>query len=441
MVELVRAWRGAEAPDIRLALQALRARLRGGAGRGGAVPAASLMLPALVASVAYMDPGNVATNLQSGAAFGYKLLWVVVLANLMAMLFQALSARLGIATGMNLAEVSRARLPGPVVGAMWVVSEIAAMATDLAELLGAGIGVQLLFHIPLLPATVLAGLATYAALLLQRWGLRIVEFVVAALVGVVCAAYLIETILAAPDWGAVAYHAAVPWLGGPDSTLMAAGIVGATVMPHAIYLHSGLTQDQGRGRRGSVARLIRISDRNIVIALGIAGLVNLAMMYLAASAFHFGGHGDVADIETAYRLLGPLLGKAAAVVFLVSLLASGASSSVVGTLAGQMIMQGFVGRRIPLWVRRVVTMAPTLLVVAWGIDATHMLVLSQAVLSLVLPVPMLALIAFTARRSVMGGMVSSPMISLTASVAAVVIVALNLLLLLESLGLALPFST
>jgi manganese transport protein len=441
MVELVRTWRGAEAPDIRLALRAFLPRWPGRAGHGGAIPPASLMLPAVVASVAYMDPGNIATNLQSGAAFGYKLLWVVVLANLVAMLFQALSARLGIATGMNLAEVSRARLPGPVVAGMWVVSEIAAMATDLAELLGAGIGVQLLFHVPLLPATAIAGLATYVVLLLQRWGLRIVEAVVAALVGVVCAAYLVETILAAPDWGAVAYHAAVPWLGGPDSTLMAAGIVGATVMPHAIYLHSGLTQDQASGRRGSIARLVRLSDRNIVIALGIAGLVNLAMMYLAASAFHGGGHGDVADIATAYRLLGPLLGKAAAVVFLVSLLASGASSSVIGTLAGQVIMQGFVGRRIPLWLRRVVTMAPTLLVVALGVDATHMLVLSQAVLSLVLPVPMLALIAFTARRSVMGGMASSPMVSLAAGAAAAIILSLNFMLLFQSLGVALPLPT
>ncbi len=429
MVALVRAWYGAEALDPRPA--ALRS-IRLPAARGGG---ASLMLPAFVASVAYMDPGNVATNIQSGAAFGYKLLWVVVLANLVAMLFQALSARLGIVTGMNLAEISRARLPRGLVAAMWVASEFAAMATDLAELLGAGIGVQLLFHIPLLAGTIVAGVATYATLLLQRWGLRIIEAAVAALVGVVCAGYLVETILAAPDWGAVAYHAAVPWLGGSDSVLMAAGIVGATVMPHAIYLHSGLTQDRG-GARGGAAGLIRASDRNVVIALGIAGLVNLAMMYLAASAFHDGAHNGVADIETAYRLLGPLLGKAAAVAFLVSLLASGASSSVVGTLAGQVIMQGFVGWRIPLWVRRLVTMAPSLVVVALGVDATRMLVLSQAVLSLVLPVPMLALIAFTSRRSVMGAMANRPAISLAALAAAAVILALNLMLLLD----ALPFS-
>jgi manganese transport protein len=408
------------------------------AAQGGIVPAATLMLPPFAASVAYMDPGNIATNIESGSAFGYRLLWVVVLANLVAMLFQALSARLGIATGLNLAEVSRARLPRPLVIGMWVVSEIGAMATDLAELLGAGIGIGLLFHVPLLPATIIAGLATYATLLLQRWGLRLVEAVVAALVGVVCAAYVAETILAAPDWGAIAYHSMVPWLGGSDSTLMAAGIVGATVMPHAIYLHSGLTQDQGRSGRAGIARLVRISDRNIVIALGLAGLVNIAMMYLAAATFH-GGHHDVADIATAYRLLGPLLGKAAALVFLISLLASGASSSVVGTLAGQMIMQGFVAWRIPLWVRRVVTMVPPLAVVALGLDATRMLVLSQAVLSLVLPVPMLALIAFTGRRSVMGDMASGRMVALAAVVAAAIILLLNALLLLQSCGLPVPW--
>lgn len=432
MVVLVQALRAAEALDPRLALGSFRLPAPRGAARRQGLRAAALMLPALVASVAYMDPGNIATNVQSGAAFGYKLLWVVVLANLVAMLFQALAARLGIVTGRNLAEVSRAHLPASVVAAMWVASELAAMATDLAELLGAGIGVQLLFHIPLFAATLVAGVATYAALLLQRWGARIVESVVAALVGVVCAGYVIETVFAAPDWGAVAYHAVVPWLGGSDSTLMAAGIVGATVMPHALYVHSALTQGQGREQHVGTARLVRVSDRSIVIALGIAGLVNLAMMYLAASAFQQGGHGDVADIESAYRLLGPLLGKAAAVVFLVSLLASGASSSVVGTLAGQVIMQGFVGWRIPLWVRRVVTMAPSLVVVAMGLDATRMLVLSQAVLSLILPVPMLALIAFTARRSVMGGLANRLVITLAAGAAAIVILALNLMLLVET---------
>jgi manganese transport protein len=434
MVELVRAWRGEAGFDAAAALGAIRPPAPRRSASGGAL--ASLMLPATVASVAYMDPGNVATNIESGASFGYKLLWVVVLANLVAMLFQALSARLGIATGLNLAEVSRARLPRPVVAAMWVLSEIAAMATDLAELLGAGIGIELLFHLPLLASTLIAGAATYATLLLQRWGLRLVEAVVAALVGVVCAGYLVETVFAAPDWRAIGYHAVVPWLGGPDSMLMAAGIVGATVMPHALYLHSSLTQGETGATPAAAARLARASDRSVFIALGIAGLVNLAMMYLAAAAFHASGQGEVADIESAYRLLGPVLGKAAAAVFLVSLLASGASSSVVGTLAGQVIMQGFVGWRIPLWVRRLVTMAPSLIVVALGVDATRMLVLSQAVLSLVLPVPMLALIGFTARRSIMGRLANRPLVSLLALAAAAVILALNAMLLLDTLGLA-----
>jgi manganese transport protein len=429
VAQFIQALRGAQAivPTLPPWLPTPR-----GAVRSRFSPIAPLALAAFVASVAYMDPGNVATTLRSGAAFGYKLLWVVVLANLVAMLFQTLSARLGIVTGMNLAEVIRKHLPMGLVAAIWVVSEIAAMATDLAELLGAGIGVQLLFHVPLLAGTVTAGLATYATLLLQRWGLRIVEAVVAALVGVVCAGYLVETIFAAPDWGAIAYHAVVPWLGGPDSLLMAAGIVGATVMPHAIYLHSGLTQDRGNTAPGDAARLVRASDRTVVMALSVAGLVNMAMMYLAASAFHDGVHDGLAGIDTAYTLLGPLLGKAAAAAFLVSLLASGASSSVVGTMAGQVIMQGFIGWHIPLWVRRLVTMVPSLVVVAMGVDATRALVLSQAILSLVLPVPMLALIAFTARRSVMGDMANSPMMSLAAIGAASVILALNLLLLLDA---------
>lgn len=388
--------------------------------------------PALIASVAYMDPGNFATNIQGGASSGYNLLWVVLLANLIAMLFQALSAKLGIVTGRNLAELSRAHFPAPVVYAMWIAAEIGAMATDLAEFLGASIALELLLHVPLLTGTLITGVVTYAALLLERHGFRVIEALIAALIGVIGISYLVETILARPDWSQVAYHSVVPWLGGSDSVILAAGIVGATVMPHALYLHGSLTQARRRrGIAGHMVRQVRFSNLNIGAALGLAGLINMAMMYMAAAVFHDGAHDGVADIETAYQTLGPLLGHAAAGIFLVSLLASGLSSSVVGTMAGQVVMQGFVGWRIPLWLRRVVTMAPAVAVAALGINATETLVISQVVLSLVLSVPMLTLIAFTNRASIMGGLANSRTVAIAATVAAIAILGLNALLLLE----------
>src|SRR5229473_509188 len=388
--------------------------------------------PAFIASVAYMDPGNFATNIQGGASYGYNLLWVVVFASLAAMLFQALSAKLGIVTGSNLAELCRVHLPTPLVYAMWMASEIGAMATDLAELLGAGIGFRLLFHIPLLAGTLLAGAATCAMLQLQRYGFRAVEALVAVLVGIIGASYLAETVFSRPDWSQIAYHAVVPWLGDFDSVLLAVGIVGATVMPHVIYLHSSLTQDRiAPLRLTDVAKLVRFSNIDVVVALGLAGLNNVAMMYMAAAVFHDGVHNGVADIESAYRTLGPLLGAAAPAVFLISLLSSGLSSSMVGTMAGDVIMQGFVGWRIPLWVRRATTMAPTIVVVALGIDAMRALIVSQAVLSLVLPIPMLALVAFTGRRSVMGEMANRRLVSCIAIIAAAVVLTLNFVLLLE----------
>ncbi len=398
--------------------------------------------PAFVASVAYMDPGNFATNIQGGASYGYNLLWVVVFASLAAMLFQALSAKLGIVTGSNLAELCRVHLPTPLVYAMWMASEIGAMATDLAELLGAGIGFRLLFHIPLLAGTLLAGAATCAMLQLQRYGFRAVEALVAVLVGIIGASYLAETVFSRPDWSQIAYHAVVPWLGDSDSVLLAVGIVGATVMPHVIYLHSSLTQDRiAPLRLTDVAKLVRFSNIDVVVALGLAGLVNVAMMYMAAAVFHDGVHNGVADMENAYHTLGPLLGGAASSVFLISLLASGLSSSMVGTMAGDIIMQGFVGWRIPLWVRRATTMAPTIVVVALGVDTMQALIVSQAVLSLVLPIPMLALVAFTGRHSIMGEMANRRLVSRIAITAAAAVLTLNMVLLLEWVHLPLPFAT
>src|SRR2546423_6152585 len=394
--------------------------------------------PAVIASVAYMDPGNFATNIRAGAKYNYNLLWVVVLANIIAMIFQALSAKLGIVTGRNLAELCREHFPRPMVWGMWVGSEPAAMAPGLAEFLGAAIGLSLLLGMPLLTGMMIAGIATYAILILQRGGFRPIELLIGGLVGVIGASYLVELLIAPPDWSAVAFHAVVPRLDSGEAVLLAVGIVGATVMPHAIYLHSGLTQDRVLPRTdGERRRPLKFSNREVVLALGLAGLVNMAMVAMAASVFHH-GHEDIAQIDTAYRTLIPVLGSGAAAVFLVSLIASGLSSSAVGTMAGQVIMQGFVGFRIPLWLRRLVTMAPSFAVVALGVDGTQALVLSQVVLSLILPVPMIALLVLTRRREVMGPYANGRLTMVTAIAAATVVLVLNLLLVLQLPGVPLP---
>jgi manganese transport protein len=396
--------------------------------------------PAVIASVAYMDPGNFATNIQAGAKYGYHLLWVVVLANIIAMLFQALSAKLGIVTGRSLAELCRVHFPRPLVYLMWAASEIAAMATDLAEFLGAAIGLSLLFGLPLMVSLVVTGFATYAMLTLQSSGFRPIEVLIGGLVGVITVSYLVELAIAPPDWGAFLFHSVVPQLDGAGSVTLAVGIVGATVMPHAIYLHSSLTKNRIPAASVSDRRsILRFSNREVLVALGLAGLVNMAMIAMAATVFHDGVHEDVAEIETAYRTLIPLMGMGAAGVFMLALLASGFSSSVVGTMAGQAIMQDFVAFRIPLWVRRVVTMVPSFIVVALGVNATEALVLSQVVLSLILPVPMVALLIMTARKDVMGEFVSSRLANGAAFVAAAVVLALNALLLMQVAGVPVPF--
>ena len=394
--------------------------------------------PAVIASVAYVDPGNFATNIQAGSRYGYLLLWVVVLANAVAMLFQGLSAKLGIVTGRSLAELCRAELPRGVVIAMWIASETAAMATDLAEFLGASIGLSLLFGLPLMASLVVTGVATYAMLLLQSRGFRPIEFLIGGFVAAIGLCYLVELLVAPVDWGAFVVHSVVPRFAGPDSVTIAVGIVGATVMPHAIYLHSSLTKDRVPSRSDAERRFIlRYSAREVVLALGVAGLVNMAMVATAAAAFH-DGHSDVGEIETAYRTLIPLLGAGAAGVFMLSLLASGFSSSVVGTMAGQGIMQDFIGWRIPLWVRRLATMAPSFVVVALGVGATDALVMSQVVLSLVLPVPMLALLWLTSRRDIMGPFVNGGWVRAGMIAASVAVLGMNALLLLLQAGVAVP---
>ena len=391
--------------------------------------------PAFIAAVAYIDPGNYATNIQSGSEFGYKLLWVVVLANLMAMLIQSMSAKLGIATGRNLPELCRKYFPRWVSMVLWVFSEIAAMATDLAEFLGASLGLNLLFHIPMLWATLLTGVTTYLMLTLDRFGFRPLEKLIGSLVVVIGLSYLAETFMSKPAVGQILYHSVVPWIGNSNSVLLVVGVIGATVMPHVVYLHSGLTQSRIVPRNDAERKIInRFSVKEVMIAMTLAGLINLSMMYMAASAFNGTGHTEIADITTAYRTLTPLLGPAAASVFLVSLMASGFSSSTVGTMAGQVIMQGFVGFTIPVWVRRVVTMLPTVVVVALGIDPTRTLIISQVVLSLVLPLPILALIYFTKRKDIMGVLVNRRITTVLATVAAILITLLNFLLIYLTLG-------
>jgi manganese transport protein len=406
--------------------------------RSGPVARLAFVGPAVVASIAYMDPGNFATNIQAGAKYGYALLWVVVLANLIAMLFQALSAKLGVVTGRNLAELCRDQFSTPVVAGMWVVSEIAAMATDLAEFLGAAIGLSLLLGIPLVAGMAIAACVTYGILMFEGTGFRPVEIIIGALVGVIAICYLAELFIVPVDWGSAAWHSVVPQIADADALLIAVGIIGATVMPHAVYLHSGLTQARTPVHDDAERRqVLRYSNQEVVIALAVAGAVNMAMVIMASGAFH-AGHPDVAEIGTAYHTLTPLVGAAAASIFLASLIASGISSSAVGTMAGQMIMQGFIGFRIPVAVRRLVTMAPAFVVVAMGVDATRALVLSQVVLSIALPLPMIALLIFTRRADIMGAFVNGRLTDAAAIVGTVVVLVLNAVLIVQSLGLAIP---
>jgi manganese transport protein len=388
--------------------------------------------PAFIASIAYVDPGNFATNIQSGARFGYKMLWVIVLANLMAMLLQNMSAKLGIATGRSLPEICRDRMPKWLTMIMWIVSEFAAMATDLAEFLGATLALNLLAGIPMIYATIITGVVTYLILMLEKFGFRPLEKFIAAFAMLIGLCYLVETILSRPDFSQIAYHSVVPWLGNNESIMLAVGVIGATVMPHAIYLHSSLTQNRIVPRNDTEKiKIQKFSTKEIIIAMTLAGFVNLAMMYMAASVFNTTGQSHIADLTTAYHTLTPLLGAASASVFLISLLASGLSSSVVGTMAGQVIMQGFVGFSIPLWIRRLVTMLPTVIIVALGVDPTQTLIISQVILSIVLPFPIIALIYFTQKKDLMGVLTNKKITTVLSSLFAIIILGLNIWMVLQ----------
>jgi manganese transport protein len=386
--------------------------------------------PAFIAAVAYIDPGNFATNVAGGAKYGYLLLWVVLSANLMAMLVQTLSAKLGIATGRNLPETCRDNFSRPVSIGLWLQAEAIAMATDLAEVLGAALGLHLLFGMPLFPAGLLAGAGAFGILALQRYGFRRLEAVIAGLVGVIVIAFAFEVVLARPSAEGIATHLFVPRFDGSESVLIAAGILGATVMPHVVYLHSALTQNRIPGRNEEEKRKIQRFERiDVIIAMTIAGVVNMSMLAIAASVFF--GLG-IESIEAAYSSFETELGTGAAVLFGIALLASGFSSSSVGTMSGQVVMQGFIQRQIPLFVRRAVTLAPALIILAIGVDPSRSLVISQVVLSFGIPFALVPLVIFTSRRELMGSLVNTRLTAAAAWAIAGIIICLNVFLLYET---------
>jgi manganese transport protein len=386
--------------------------------------------PAFVAAVAYIDPGNFATNIAGGAKFGYLLLWVILSANLIAMVVQTQSAKLGIATGKNLAEACREAFSRRTSIGLWIQAEVVAMATDVAEVVGAALGLNLLFGIPLFPAGVLAGAGAFAILGLQQMGFRRLEAGITALVGVVVAAFAVELFYAKPDGGEVARHLFVPGFGGTESILLATGIIGATVMPHVVYLHSALTQRRIVGRdEAEKKRILRFEKVDVVIAMSLAGLVNLSMMMIAAALFHESGLAGIDSIDGAYDGLKSLVSTNAATIFGIALLASGFASSSVGTMAGQVVMQGFIRRRIPIFLRRAITLAPALVVLGVGLDPTDALVASQVVLSFGIPFALVPLLIIASRRDVMGSMVNPRWLTSFAGLLAAMIIALNVFLL------------
>ncbi|MGO9489004.1 MAG: Nramp family divalent metal transporter [Solirubrobacteraceae bacterium] len=400
----------------------------------GRVRATLAMLgPAFVASIAYVDPGNFATNVQGGAQFGYLLLWVVLGANLMAMLIQYLSAKLGIVTDHDLPELVRAHFPRAFTLGMWVQAEIMAMSTDIAEFLGAALGLNLLFGVPLLPAGLITGVIAFAILELQTHGFRRFELAITALLGIILAGFLYETLRIGPSTHG-SLHSLIPGLRGTGSLYLAVGIIGATVMPHVIYLHSALTNGRMPCRDDRErSRVLRFERLDVIIALGLAGLVNMAMLAVAAKLFHTPALSGLSTIQQAHAQFGHLVGGTAALAFAVALLASGASSSSVGTYAGQVVMAGFINIRIPLLLRRAITMIPAIVVLAVGVSPTSALVLSQVVLSFGIPLALIPLVLLTSRRDVMGAHANGVLIRSAAWICAGIVTALNVFLIYQQL--------
>jgi manganese transport protein len=389
---------------------------------------------AFVAAIAYVDPGNFATNIAGGAKFGYLLLWVVLAANLMGMLVQNLSAKVGVATGRNLPELCRELFPKPVSWGLWVQAELIAMATDLAEFVGAAIALNLLFDVPLFPAGLITAVVAIAILSLRSRGYRRFELAIGGMLGVILLGFLYDTFRIGGDAGDV-LGGFVPQFAGSESVLFATGILGATVMPHVIYLHSALTQDRVRATTDEQKRRVLGYQRiDVTIAMTLAGLANMAMLIIAASLFHEGGSTSVDTLEKAHSGFETMVGTSAAVAFGVALMVSGFASSSVGTLAGQVVMQGFIDRKIPLFLRRLVTMLPALIVLAIGVNPTRALVISQVVLSFGIPFALIPLVLITRRRDVMGALVNRRTTTVAAAVVAAMIVALNAFLLVDTFG-------
>jgi manganese transport protein len=400
--------------------------------RGRIRAALPLLGPAFVAAVAYVDPGNFATNIAGGAQYGFLLVWVIVAANLMAMLVQYLSAKIGIASGHTLPELCREAFPRPVTWGLWIQAEAIAVATDLAEFVGAAIALNLLFGVPPLGAGLMTAAVAFAILALQTRGHRRFELAIAGLLGIVFLGFAYDLSFAGVDAGGLA-GGLIPGFDGTDSVLLAVGMLGATVMPHVVYLHSALTNDRIRPVSDAERRrLLRFQRLDVVLAMGLAGVINLSMLVVAAQLFHGNGRPLVDTLEGAHSELGVLVGGGAALAFAVALLASGLSSSSVGTYAGQVVMQGFVRRRIPLFLRRAITMAPSLVVLGVGLDPTTMLVISQVILSFGIPFALVPTILLTHRRDLMGSLVNRPYTTAAASVVAAVIISLNAFLLYET---------
>ena len=386
--------------------------------------------PAFIAAVAYVDPGNFATNIAGGAKFGYLLLWVVLGANLIAMVVQTQSAKLGIATGRNLPELCRELFSRRTSLGLWIQAEVVAMSTDIAEVVGAALGLHLLFGLPLFLSGLVAGLAAFAILGLQQMGFRRLEAAISVLVGVIVLSFGLQIVYAEPSASGIARHLVVPGFAGTESILLATGIIGATVMPHVVYLHSALTQRRIVGRDDAERhRILRFERIDVVIAMSLAGIVNLSMMAVAAALFHDSGLTDVDTIQGAYSGFEKLISHNAAVIFGVGLLASGLASSSVGTMAGQIVMQGFIERRIPIFLRRAITLAPALIVLAVGLNPTEALVISQVVLSFGIPFALIPLLVIARRGDVMGSLANPRWLTMLASTLGGLIIALNVFLL------------
>ncbi|HET6551480.1 MAG TPA: Nramp family divalent metal transporter [Solirubrobacter sp.] len=392
----------------------------------------ALLGPAFVAAVAYIDPGNFATNIAGGAKYGYMLLWVIVAANLMAMLVQYLSAKTGIATGRNLPELCREHFPKPVTFGLWLQAEAIAIATDLAEFVGAAIALNLLFGVPPFAAGLMTAVVAFAILALQTRGYRRFELAIAGFLGIVFLGFLYDLLQVGVDTRAFA-GGLVPHFSGTDIVLIAVGILGATVMPHVVYLHSALTSGRIKPRNTAEKReLLRFQRLDVMLAMGLAGFINITMLVVAAQLFHGSGRTGVDSIEGAHAGFIALLGGGAALAFAVALLASGLSSSSVGTFAGQVVMQGFINRRIPLFLRRGVTMAPSLIVLAIGVNPSTTLVISQVVLSFGIPFALVPMVLLTRRKDIMGALVNRRATTALAGVVAALIISLNVFLLYQT---------